>query len=91
MGVSTVARKTAKEGQGMRFQSGTASIRVMRGNPKSPNPAQQNPCVKIVDKNGNVYGADGKIIQKTDQVPRPSQAPEAHIPLKDFDPDKFKF
>ena len=47
-------------------------IRVMPGNPKSPNPAQRRPYKKV-QINGKCYDQDGK------QVPCDSE--EAHIPI----------
>ena len=53
------------------------NVRTMKGNPDSPNPAQQNPYVKET-RNGKVIDKNGK--------PVPSDTPEAHIPT-----DEYKF
>jgi hypothetical protein len=52
-------------------------IRVMPGNPNSPNPAQQGPYV-IDQLNGGFLTADGTRVQGGDR-------PEVHIPLRDYD------
>lgn len=59
-----------------------AQVRYQQGNPKSPNPAQQQPYVKQSDGNGSFFDINGNTIQ----APRPSEAPQGHIPA-----DKFKF
>ncbi|MFA6305523.1 MAG: RHS repeat-associated core domain-containing protein [Candidatus Gracilibacteria bacterium] len=73
--------KSSKKGEGTVYQDPDNphnSVRVMPGNPKSPNSAQQKPYVvqmkdgKAVDIEGNFVNAD---------------TAEAHIPQKDF---KFK-
>jgi len=57
------------------------SIRIMPGNPNSPNPAQQNPYV-IYRNNGISYDMNG--------LPLPNgNLPEAHIPLNLFDINKM--
>ncbi|WP_167882024.1 polymorphic toxin-type HINT domain-containing protein [Leptospira montravelensis] len=52
------------------------NIRVMPGNPNSPNPAQQSPYVKWV-KDGKVRDVNGNPLKDGDQ-------PEAHIPREQF-------
>jgi RHS repeat-associated protein len=47
-------------------------VRVMPGNPNSPNPAQRQPYMKV-QVNGQTVDANGN--------PVPSDSPEAHIPL----------
>jgi hypothetical protein len=54
-------------------------IRVMPGNPDSPNPAQREPYAKVT-KGGKVVDANGNPVSG----PRPSTAPEAHISLGDL-------
>lgn len=51
-------------------------VRVMPGNPNSPNPAQQNPYVKR-QIDGKFYDASGNVV--------PGDSPEAHIPLEKFE------
>lgn len=72
--------KPAKKGAGTRFSNpnappGQSSVRVMRGNVKSPNVSQQVDYVKHT-KNGVSVDKYGK--------PAASNTPEAHIPLNDF-------
>ncbi len=71
--------KTSKKGNGTKFTDpknpGGNNVRVQGGNPKSPNPAQQNPYVKQT-KNGKTVDVNGKQV--------PSNSTEAHIPKKDF-------
>jgi RHS repeat-associated protein len=50
-------------------------IRVMPGNPSSPNPAQRQPYVK--------WMRDGHYLDKTGN-PVPGDSPEAHIPINEF-------
>ena len=50
-------------------------VRVMPGNPSSPNVAQQGPYVKR-QKDGKFFDKDGNEVS--------SDSEEAHIPLKDF-------
>jgi hypothetical protein len=57
------------------------SIRVMPGNPSSPNPAQQKPYVKF-QKNSVSYDGNGNALLN-------NKDPKAHIPLKDFDMNKM--
>lgn len=57
------------------------SMRIMPGNPNSPNPAQQNPYV-IYKSNGISYDVNG--------FPLPNaQNPNAHIPINQFDINKM--
>ena len=72
--------KSAKKGAGTRFSDpngppGSNSVRVMRGNPNSPNPSQQIDYVKHT-KNGRSVDVNGN--------PAASNSPAAHIPKKDF-------
>ena len=57
------------------------SIRIMPGNPNSPNPSQQGPYV-IYKKNGVAYDANGKPLPNADH-------PDAHIPLSNYDPKRM--
>lgn len=50
-------------------------VRVMPGNPNSPNPAQRSPYVKRM-KDGTAYDVRGR--------PVDARSPEAHIPVDDF-------
>jgi RHS repeat-associated protein len=52
-------------------------VRVMPGNPNSPNTAQKSPYVKR-QINGKFYDTQGRVV--------PGDSPDAHIPL-----DQFKF
>nr|WP_276328260.1 RHS repeat-associated core domain-containing protein [Leptospira adleri] len=57
--------KSSKKGDGIVFQDPKNphnTIREMPGNPKSPNPSQQNPYVKFM-KNGIFYDANGKALK----------------------------
>ena len=54
------------------------NIRVMPGDPKSPNPAQRVPHV-IFKKNERCYDVNGHILNSGDIT-------EAHISLKDYNP-----
>ena len=51
-------------------------VRVMPGNPNSPNPAQQNPYV-IDLRNGGALDANGNTLQSTSD-------PAAHIPQSQY-------
>jgi hypothetical protein len=51
------------------------NVRAQRGNPNSPNPAQQQPYVKQM-QNGKQVDVNGKQV--------PSNSAESHIPTKDF-------
>ena len=78
---SNYGMKTTKNNEGTMFtkpnSKGGDNVRVQRGNPNSPNPAQQKPYVKQV--------VNGKTVDvNKNQVP--SDSPESHIPV-----DKFKF
>jgi hypothetical protein len=53
-------------------------VRVMPGNPDSPNPSQKGPYV--VDQNGGFRDVNGDPIGG----PNPGKTPEAHIPYDDF-------
>ena len=70
--------KITEKGAGMEYVHPTnknLSVRVMPGNPYSPNPAQQKPYV-IYKENGQVLNKFGKAID--------GKSPEAHIPLDEF-------
>lgn len=71
--------KTSKKGNGTLFTDpknpGGNNVRVQGGNPKSSNPAQQNPYVKQT-KNGKTVDVNGKEVS--------SKSAEAHIPKKDY-------
>lgn len=54
-------------------------VRVMPGDPSSPNPAQRQPYVKW-QKDGQFLDQNGNVV--------PGNSPEAHIPLNQF--NKFK-
>jgi len=93
LGLSPVARATSNR-QGIRFggvSGRPGSVRVMRGNPNSPNAAQRNPYVSVRDNSGNVYGANGQIVRPTEAFPNPSANPAAHIPVQQFNPARFRF
>ena len=76
--------KPSKKGGGIVYQDPVNphnSMRVMPGNPNSPNPAQQNSYV-VFKRNGVAHDANG--------VPLKSATdPAAHIPLKQFDIGKM--
>ncbi len=71
--------KPSKKGNGTLYSDPNNphnSMRVMPGNPNSPNSAQQNPYV-IYKVNGISYDVNG--------LPLPNaNTPAAHIPLRDF-------
>jgi len=72
--------KSAKKGAGTRFSDpnappGSNSVRVMRGNPNSPNPSQRVDYVKHT-KSGQSVNVNGK--------PAGANTPEAHIPKDQF-------
>jgi len=71
--------KPANKGAGTRFidtkNPKSNNVRVMQGNPDSPNPSQQTDYVKHT-KNGTVVDKNGK--------PTKHDTPEAHIPKKEF-------
>jgi len=72
--------KPSKKGRGIIFQDPKNthnSIRIMRGNPSSPNPAQRKPYVLYM-KDGKAYNANGI------QLPN-AKSPDAHIPVDQFD------
>ena len=50
-------------------------VRVMPGNPNSPNPAQQGPYIKR-QKDGKYYDKNSKEV--------PGDSPESHIPANEF-------
>jgi hypothetical protein len=51
-------------------------VRVMPGNPSSPNPSQQRPYV-VDQVRGSIVDAQGTPV-------RSNKAPEAHIPIEEF-------
>jgi hypothetical protein len=57
------------------------SIRIMPGNPNSPNPAQQQPYI-IYRQNGAAYDVSGNRLST-------GRSPKAHIPIVDFDANKM--
>ena len=77
-------QKPSDKGGGVVYQDPNNphnSIRIMPGNPNSPNPAQQNPYV-IYRYNGISYDANG--------FPLPNgNLPNSHIPLNLFDINKM--
>jgi hypothetical protein len=73
-------KQPSKRGGGTKYANPNNphdTLRIMPGNPKSPNPAQQRPYVKRM-KDGRALDAAGK--------PVDPRSREAHIPL-----DEFKF
>ena len=73
--------KVSKKGGGIVFHDPANthnSLRIMPGNPNSPNVAQQNPYV-IFKKNGVTYDVNGSPLLNASD-------PAAHIPLKKFNP-----
>lgn len=68
----------SKKGGGMKYTNPNNphdSVRVMPGNPNSPNPAQRVPYVKRIK--------DGRALDKLGN-PVDSSSAEAHIPLIEF-------
>ena len=68
----------AKKGGGIKYTNPNNphdSVRVMPGNPNSPNPLQQFPYVKRMK--------DGKALDKFGN-PVDASSAEAHIPLNEF-------
>ena len=45
--------------------------------------------MKVTGPKGEVYDKHGKVIERTADVPKPGDTPEAHIPIDEFDPRKF--
>ncbi|MBS0224341.1 MAG: hypothetical protein JSR91_26775 [Proteobacteria bacterium] len=76
-----IAKPSKKQG-GMRYfnpKNAHDQVRVMPGNPKSPNPFQQRPY--IVDRNnGRVMDRNGQPIEGAN----PEKSPDAHIPYEDY-------
>jgi len=75
-----VTRPTNKNG-GMQYinpDNPNDRVRVMPGNPDSPNPWQQNPYV--VDQNGSFLDVNGNAIGGTN----PGGSQEAHIPYQNY-------
>jgi hypothetical protein len=81
LGVGQITDK----GQGIKFQNnhGQHCIRFNKGNPLKEHPTQQVDYVKIT-RNGQTIGRDGKIIEKTLEVPFPRKHKDAHIPLSEW-------
>ena len=76
--------KPSKKGGGVIYSNPKnthTSIREMPGNPKSPNPSQQNPYV-VFKKDGVAYDMNGKALKSAD-------VPDAHIPANKFDLNKM--
>jgi len=74
--------KPSKKNGGVRYfnpKNKHDQVRVMPGNPKSPNPRQQRPYV-IDQKNGSIVDKNGRPIGGA----KPDMSPDAHIPLEDF-------
>ncbi|MGE0290584.1 MAG: RHS repeat-associated core domain-containing protein [Bradyrhizobium sp.] len=93
-GVAHATRNSRGVNTGIRFgaQSGRPeSVRVMRGNPTSPNPSQRSPYVTVTDTRGRAYDAQGRVIPSTNEFSKPSTNPAAHIPIERFDPRRFRF
>lgn len=77
-------KQSSKKGGGVEFvdpKNPHNRIRQMPGNPKSPNPAQQKPYIKVM-KDGKFYDAKGNPLKSGD-------LPDAHIPLNQFDISKM--
>ncbi len=73
-----------RKGQGVRFTDGKGgSLRIMRGNPNSRNPAQRGDYVRD-SRGGVVRDAKGNEIPETKEFGKPSNHPDAHIPVKDW-------
>ena len=76
--------KSSKKSGGLVFQDPANthnSIRIMPGNPASPNVAQQSPYV-VFKKNGVAYDVNGNALKSvTDEA--------AHIPVEKFDISKM--
>jgi hypothetical protein len=71
-------QKSSKKGGGTIYQNPAnphESVRVMPGNPTSPNPAQRGPYVK--------HMRDGQALDSTGNPVAPD-SPEAHIPLDQY-------
>ncbi|TAE34224.1 MAG: hypothetical protein EAY65_03005 [Alphaproteobacteria bacterium] len=84
---ATWIRELSKKGDGVKYvdpkSKGHTDIRIQKGNPKSPNPLQQQHYIKL-KKNGQYFDKNGNKVL--------SNAPESHIPVKDFifNKDLFK-
>ena len=80
--------KPSKGGQGYRYRPRGQSerdhpdeeLRLMPGDRASPNPAQQELYLKQILQGGRVLDRNGQVIAKTSAVPKPSKAPESHLP-----------
>ena len=59
------------------------NVRWEPGNPKSPNPRQQQPYVKVT-RAGQTMGEDGKPIDPKTNGGKPGSTPESHIPQGKF-------
>lgn len=82
--------KVSRNGEGWRWQdtNSQADVRFGTGNPNSPYPNSQNPYIKINNANGQPLDKNGNLVVGYN---RPSTAPEAHIPLNEFNPSNFSF
>ena len=74
------------KGQGIKWSNGEKGkdvIRMQKSNPSADHPSQRVDYVKIIH-NGKVIGRNGQEIKATQSCPKPSETPEAHIPLHEF-------
>ena len=82
--------QTSQKGGGWRWQDtkSQADVRFGTGDPNSPYPNSQNLYVKVNNANGQPLDKNGNLVVGYE---RPSTAPEAHIPLDEFNPSNFSF
>jgi hypothetical protein len=74
----------SQDGKGWRWNPDKAnSVRIEKAKPNSQYPSQQVDYVKITS-GGKVIGKNGKPVNSTAEFPKPSFAPEAHIPLSNW-------
>lgn len=88
MGITSEMKASVKGAEkGVRWSEKERAVRVMNGNPKAKDAFLREPYVKITGPEGKVYDKGGNVITGS----KPGSTPEAHIPVKEFDPSKFKF